>query len=75
MLFYEPVDSVIQVVNGLLIAILYSLNNTLADMIFQHKVAGVIDRCPDCGKLDQDLAATRIVFYHSFDGFDVTDGF
>ena len=74
LLFHEFVDCLAQIVNGVFISSGYRIHHTVAHVVFQDHLAGVIQRGTDSGQLHQDLGAIVAFFYHAFDLFQVADG-
>jgi hypothetical protein len=45
----------------------------MTDMVLQNDFPDIVDRRPDCGKLDQNIAAFPAFFHHSLYGLHVAD--
>ena len=70
---HEFFDRLIQLVDGLLVAGLHGIGQTVIDVVLQDDLCGVVERRAHGRKLDEHLGAVASVLYHALDRLQVAD--
>jgi hypothetical protein len=71
--FDKTVDRSVQRFNRFHVILLDCLDYAMTDVVLHDQLACVIDRVPDCGQLDQYIAAVFVPLHHPFNSLQMAD--
>ncbi len=72
-LFDEAINSLIELLQCLLIIIADSIDNTMLKMVLEYDATDSLDGAINSGKLYEHFAAVSSVLYHVLNGFEMTN--
>ena len=73
-LFHKFFDGFTQVIDGVFISGLDGVDHTVADVVAEDHLAGVVDGAADRRQLDEHIGAVVPLLHHPLDLVQVTDG-